>query len=208
MTDTADELFFERYGNVYFDVFEQQFSVEDLSHIFFPDTMTKLNFWITAGYIKPLAYKDPRGGRDRRRFSIIEISRIAIIDSLVHSVGLRPSHAVQIANFCLPFLNDTFDRDAAHELKSTSKLYVRSWLDRASGKMKSRVFYRKHGEHQFYADDPDLNPDAQPRVVSSGVAIELPLTAFFNQVFLTCAKYLAARGRGGMDKFRRPANAA
>jgi hypothetical protein len=56
------------YGETYFSVHDPQFSEQDLSNLFSPATLLKLGNWIQAGYIKPDYCKDPRGGRDRRRY--------------------------------------------------------------------------------------------------------------------------------------------
>jgi hypothetical protein len=194
-------------GNTFFDVHVPQFSMEDLGRLFPPEVMLKVLNWIQAGYVKPDYWKDPRGGKDRRRFSIVEITRIAIIDSLVNGIGIKPSQAVEVADFCIPFLNETFDRDAAQELKSTALVYVMTWLGRSDGKMQSTVYYRKLDDPILYDDNPDSNPDAEPLAPPAGVAIHLPLTNFFDKVFLDCAALLTQQKRGGMDKFRRPVSA-
>jgi hypothetical protein len=207
-TDDGDDLFFERFGNRFFDVYAFQFSVDDLGHIFHADTMLKLNNWIQAGYIKPNFWKDPRGGKERRRFSITEIARIAVIDALVNSVGIKPNEAIEVADFCIPFLNESLERDATGKLKSTANMYVMSWRDRATGKTQSSVYYRKPNDPNLYTDNPDLNPDAAPAGPPAGIAIHLPLSDFFNKVFIECAKFLAMRKRGVVDRVGRPVNAA
>src|SRR5687768_2555944 len=106
--------------DTFFDVHDPQFSHEDLARIFFPDTMLKVGNWIQAGHVKPDYWKDPRGGKERRRYSIVEIARIGIIDQLVHGVGIKPSQAAEIADFGIPFLNDSFDRHLDGERKSTA----------------------------------------------------------------------------------------
>ena len=195
-------------GSTFFDVHEPQFSHEDIGHIFFPDTMLKLANWQIAGYVKPSYVKDPRGGKPRRRYSIVDIARIGIIDQLVNGIGLRPSHAAEIADFAITFLHETFDRHPDAELKSKALIYVTSWLDRDSGKFKSNVYYRKlEDPGPVYTEDPYLNPDAKQFVSFTGVAIHLPLTHTFNRYFLTASEFLTNHKRGGMDKFRRPVDA-
>jgi hypothetical protein len=192
-------------GDTFFDVHAPQFSHDDVGRIFFPDTMLKLGNWITAGYVKPERVKDPvKGGPARLRYSVTEIVRIAILDSLVNGIGIKPSQASEVADFCMPFLNDAFDRHPDGELVSTARLYVASWLNREDGKMKSSVSYRKLDDPALYVEDPYLNPDAKPHAPSKGTAIHLALTDTFNTVFLACAQLLSNQGRGGMDKFRRP----
>lgn len=199
-----DQAFFDRYGGVFFEVHTNQFSHDDLSKIFFPDTMLKLGNWIAAGYVKPDYQKDPtRGGPDRRRYSIVEITRIAIIDTLVNAIGLKPSQAAQVADFSIPFLNDTFDRHPDNTPKSTARIYIVSWLNREDGRIKSTVYYRKLDDPNLYGDDPHLNPDAKP-IAPPWAAIHLPLTDTFNKIFIECAKFLVINKRGGVDKFRRP----
>lgn len=200
-----DQAFFDRYGGVFFQVHTNQFSHDDLSKIFFPDTMLKLGNWIAAGYVKPDYQKDhTRGGPDRRRYSIVEITRISIIDSLVNGIGLKPSQAAQVADFGIPFLNDTIERHPDNTLKSTARIYIASRLNREDGRMKSAVYYRKLDDPHFYSDDPNLNPDAKPLGPLAGTAIHLPLTDVFNKIFIQCAKFLVINKRGGVDKFRRP----
>jgi hypothetical protein len=194
-------------GNTFFDVHTRQFSVEDLGQIFFPDTMLKLGNWIQAGYIKPDYFKDPRGGRDRRRFSIVEIARIALIDTLVNGIGIKPSLAAEIADYAVPFLNETFVRDAAQERVSNARVYIISCLRREDGKMQSLTLYRKPEDPAWYTDNPDLNPDAKPHAPPKGAVILYPLSDAFNTVFLSAAALLAKQKRGGMDKFRRPIDA-
>jgi len=204
---SEDDIFFERYGEVFFDVHVPQFSHDDLGKIFPPDTMLKVGNWINAGYVKPDFWKDPRGGKDRRRYSIIEITRIAIIDSLVNGIGLKPSHAAQIADVGITFLNDSFDRHPDNVLKSTAHMFVASWLGREDGKVKSDIYYRKvedADDPYFYLHDPHLNPDAKRFGPLKGTAVHLPLTGIFQKIYLECAKFLASRGRGMLDKYRRP----
>jgi hypothetical protein len=195
-------------GDTFFDVHTPQFSHDDVGRLFFPDTMLKLTNWINAGYVKPERVKDLlHGGKPRLRYSITEITRIAIIDSLVNGVGIKPSQAVVVADFAMPFLNDQFDRHPDGELISTARMYVTAWLRREDGKVQCGVYYRKRDDPNFYVDDPFVNPDAKPHAPSSGMAIHLPLTDFFNKTYLTCVDLLTNQKRGGMDKFRRPVNA-
>lgn len=194
-------------GDTLFDVHAPQFSMEDLGRVFYPDVMLKLGNWIAAGYVKPDFWKDPRGGKDRRRFSIVEMTRISLIDQLVNGIGIKPSHAAEVADFAIPFLNDAFDRDAAQDLVSRARIYISTWLNRADGKMKSGVNYRKSGDTAWYIDDPFRNPDAKPHAPPKGVAILIPLSDTFETVFLAAAEVLKAQKRGGMDKFRRPIDA-
>jgi hypothetical protein len=198
------------YGETYFSVHDPQFSEQDLSNLFFPATLLKLGNWIQAGYIKPDYRKDPRGGRDRRRYSIVEIARISIIDGLVNCIGIAPSRAVEVADFCIPFLNDHFDRNPDRTLKSLSSIYVISWLDRSSGRMQSKVMYRKPPEDDdfaWYEDDPFLNPDAKPCGPPGHMAIVVPVTRWFMTLFINCTKYLWNRNRGLLDKWGRPVDA-
>jgi hypothetical protein len=193
-------------GGTFFDVHVPQFSHEDVGGIFFPDTMLKLGNWLQRGYVKPERVKDPvQGGPPRLRYSITEIARIAIIDTLVEGIGIKPSHASEVADFCMPFLNDAFDRHPDGELVSPARMYVTAWLNRDDGKMSSSLYYQRLDEPGFlYVEDPYRNPDAKPHRPYKGTAIHLPLTDLFNQIFLTCAQRLTNQGRGGMDKFRRP----
>jgi hypothetical protein len=194
-------------GNTFFDVHAPQFSIEDLGQIFLPDVMLKLGNWIQRGYVKPDYFKDPRGGKDRRRFSIVEMERIAIIDNLVNGIGLKPSQAAEIADFSMPFLNDSFDRDAAQERVTKARMYVVSSLRREEGKMKSRVLYRKPDEAAWYEHNPDVVPDAKPFAPPKGAVILLPLSNSFDTVFLAATALLTKQKRGGMDRFRRPVDA-
>jgi hypothetical protein len=194
------------YGDYFFDCIAPQFSEYDLGRILLPETMTKLNNWITAGYVKPHLWKDPRGGRDRRRYSIAEIFRIAIIGSLVNNIGIRPSDAAEIADFAIPFLNENrFERHPDRELKSKANLFLMSWRDRESGRVKSKTIYFKADDNAWYDDDPYLNPDAKPQGPPVGIHILLPLTDIFNGVYMDCAKYLVNNKRAELlDKYGKP----
>jgi hypothetical protein len=194
------------HGDTAFSAYDLQFSEQDLSHIFYPETMLKLNNWIQAGYVKPGYLKDPRGGRDRRRYSIFGIARIGIIDTLVNGIGISPSQAVEVVDFATPYLNDQFDRHPDGTLKSEAHLYLHSWLDRPSGRMKSRVIYMTD-DWTFYEDDPFRNLDAKRCAPPIGASIFLPLSRFFSETFLKCTTYLAARKRGMLDRYGRPVNA-
>ncbi len=207
MTDKADDDAFSAvHGEHFFDVHTAQFSEGDLKQLLHPETMVKLQNWIQAGYVKPdMPWKHPRGGKERRGYSIVEICRINIIDSLVNGIGIAPSKAVEVADFAIPFLNDRFDRHADGVLKSKAHLYIYSWLDRSTGRMKSSVAYLKPPDTTvWYADDPFLNPDAKPYRPPAGMCILTPISDFFNAMFTNCAKYLVNNKRGAMDKFRRP----
>jgi hypothetical protein len=201
-----DKLFRAVHGDTFFDCTTPQFSEQDLANILFPETMLKLGNWIQAGYVKPDYWKDPRGGKDKRRYSIVEIFRIGLIDSLVNGIGIKPSHAVEVVDFVIPFFNDIFDRHPDRELKSKAALYVMSWLDRRTGHMVSNVLYVKPDDAAgtYYEDDPYLNPDAKPLRSPGGTSILLPVTDLFYGLFLNCAKYLAMRNRGMTDKWGRP----
>ena len=209
MTGTEnDKLFNSVHGDTYFDCIGSQFSEIDLASILMPATMLKLGNWVHAGYVKPDYWKDPRGGRDRRRYSMVEIFRIALIDTLVNSVGIKPSQAVEIVDFALPFLNDVcFDRHPDREQKSKARIHVLSHIDRSTGRMKSHVTYFKPDDNSYYSEDPYLNPDAEPHGPPAGVGISLPVSELWGWMHLQCCKYLASRGRGMTDKWGRPVNA-
>lgn len=208
MANADDDAFCADHGEHFFDCTTAQFSERDLGNIFFPDTMLKLENWITAGYVKPDLYKDPEGGRkERRRYNIVEVARIAIIDSLTNGCGLKPSQAVEVADFSLPFLNDSFfDRHPDRTLKSNARIFVLSWLDRQTGRMKSKVYFLKPDDKDcaWYEEDPYIDPTAKPGSPPGGSGVYLPLTDFFIDVFMKCGKYLAARDRGLLDKWGRP----
>jgi hypothetical protein len=207
MTDTADDdAFCAAYGDHLVDCTAPLFSERDLAQLLFPETMLKLNNWIHEGYITPQHLKDPRGGRDRRRYSIAEIARITVVDGLVNGIGIPPRQAIEVANFAMPFLNDCcFDRHPDGARKSAAVLYVISWLDRKAGRMKSSMLYRKPDETAWYEEDPYLNLDAAPCAPPAGVAILLPITEYFSQIFMNCAKFLVNNKRDGItDKYKRP----
>jgi hypothetical protein len=181
------------------------FSERDLAQILFPETMLKLGNWIAAGYVTPKYQKDPRGGPDRRRYSISDIARICIIDSLVNSTCMPPRQAIEVADFAMTFEGDAFDRHPDGVRKSEARIYVISHRDRGTGRMKSSVLYRKPEEAAWYEDDPFLNPDATPGAPPAGVGVFIPLTDAFNEIFMNCAKFLVNNKRGGlMDKYGRP----
>jgi hypothetical protein len=206
MIDTVDDDAFRAvYGDHFIDCMAPQFSERDLAQILFPETMLKLGNWVAAGYVTPKYEKDPRGGKDRRRYSISDIVRIAIIDSLVNGAWMPPRQAVEIADFAMTFQGDAFDRHPDNVRKSEAEVYVISHRDRSTGRMKSNAVYRKPDEGAWYEDDPFLNPDATPGAPPAGIGVFVPVTDCFKSVFMNCAKFLVNNKRGGlMDKYRRP----
>jgi hypothetical protein len=206
MTDTADDDAFRAvYGDHFVDCTSPLFSEHDLTKLLFPETILKLGNWIAAGYVKPKYEKDPRGGKDRRRYSIVDITRITIMDSLVNGVGIPPRSAIEVADFAMTFQGDCFDRHPDGAMKSPAKIYVISHRDRSTGRMNSHVFYSKPNEPALYPDDPFINPDAKRQGPPAGVGVYVPVSDFFYGMFMNCAKYLVNNKRGGlMDKYRRP----
>ena len=209
MIDTADDdAFCAVHGDHFFDCMAPQFSERDLAQILLPETMLKLGNWVAAGYVIPKYQKDLRGGPDRRRYSISDIVRIAIIDSLVSSACMPPRQAVEVADFAMTLLGDQYERHPDGVVKSMASIYVISYRDRSSGQMKSNALYRKPDEGAWYDDDPFLNPDATPGAPPAGIGVFVPVTDSFKSVFMNCAKFLVNNKRGGlMDKYRRPVDA-
>jgi hypothetical protein len=187
-------------GATLYDVHIPQFSQEELREVL-GETGFTLNNWVHAGYLKPDYWKDPRGGHDRRRFSIMAMTRAKIISSCVNEIWLRPSHAVEIADFAIPYLNEQFDRHPDGELVSKSRLSIVSRIE--GERVRSLPIYQRPNEIAIYFGDPDRNPDVK-QVWIDFTAIVIPASTIFHQVFLKAAELLAKQQRGGMDKFRRP----
>jgi len=187
-------------GSTFYDVHAPQFSQDELCAVL-GETMATVNNWVAAGYLKPDYWKDPRGGKDRRRFSILAMVRAKIIASCVTDTWLRPSHAVEIADFAIPYLNEQFDRHPDGELISKARLSIVSRIE--SGQVRSLPIYQRPNETAIYFGDPDRNPDVKP-VWIDFTAIIIPVSSICNRVFLKAAELLAKQGRGGLDKFRRP----
>jgi hypothetical protein len=186
-------------GSTRYDVHAPQFSQEELLEVLGESAFT-INNWVAAGYLKPDYRKDPRGGRDRRRFSIMAMARAKIIASCVTDIWLRPSHAVEIADFAIPYLNEQFDRHPDGELVSKSLLFIVSRIE--GNQVRSLPIYQRPNETAIYFGDPDRNPDVK-QVRIDFTAIVIPASTIFNQVFLKAAELLAKQQRGGLDKFRR-----
>ena len=200
-----DDAFCAVYGDHFFDCTSAVFSPRDLEQLLFPETILKLNNWVQHGHVRPQYWKDPRGGKDRRRYSICDVVRILIIDGLVNGIGLPPQHAVEVADYAMTFQGDLFDRHPDGMRKSEALIFVLSRRDRATGRMKSTPLYLKPEGAAWYDDDPFLNPDAKPHGPPAGTCVLVPVTHHFQKVFMECAKFLVNNKRGGiMDKYRRP----
>jgi hypothetical protein len=185
-----------RDGNTPYPVHAAQFSQDELIEVLGENAGT-VNNWMHAGYLKAEYVKDPRGGRDRRRFSIMAMARAKIIASCVRDAGLKPSYAAEIADFAAPIINETFERDLAGEPVSVNEKYLVCRLH--EGKMHSVPLYRRPKEMFFFTDDPNLNPDAKVVTFPVEACIVVPLTRLFNAVFLPATDLLAKQNRGAVN---------
>jgi hypothetical protein len=193
-------------GNTFYEVHTPLLSQDDLCAVL-GKTADSVNNWIKLGYLKPDGYVLGPRRTPLKRYSIVGTARAVLIASCVDHAGLRLGLAAEIADFCAPIINETFERDAAGEQVSNVVRLVVSQLQ-PDGRLVSWACYRRPHEYHFYIDDPELNPDAQPvGFPDDAPCIVTPLTAMFSRVFLAAAALLAEQGRGGMDKFRRPISA-
>jgi hypothetical protein len=166
-------------ANTFYDCHAPQFTQTELVDVL-GENRERLNNRIRFGFLNPPKVKCSHG-RPERRFSIMDLARIRIINSLVEEAGVTPSVAAQIADYAAPFLNENrFDRDAAGERVSKSRLAIVSRIE--DGKVWSRPIYHRENDISLYSDDPDANPDA-PRVWIDFTAVITPVSTIFNTRF-------------------------
>jgi hypothetical protein len=188
-------------GDTYYDIHHPHFSQPELAEAL-GETTANINHWVFSGYLKPTAYlNDPRGGKPRRRFSIMALVRGKIIAACADDIGLRPIHATGVADFAIPFLNERLDRRANGKLITKSRIFIVSRIE--GEKIRSVPIYQRPNETAIYADDPERNPDAKV-VWIDFPAFVIPISTIFTDVFLKATELLAKQERGGMDEFRRP----
>src|SRR5262245_38546375 len=144
----------------HFDPFEPLFFIRHVERLFLPVTVGKLGNWITAGFVKPDFRKHPRGGKDRWAVTLIELTRIHIIEILVNKIGIRPSHGVAVADFSVKLLIESLERNQRNLADGVpnAQVHVLTALSKF-GRMKSIAVFRKQDVEGWFAEDPYRNPN-------------------------------------------------
>jgi hypothetical protein len=157
---------------------------------------------VLEGHLAPSDRQKRDRGLDRRMYSIADMVRTKVIASAVSDAGLKPMHAVQIADFAMAFFDDIAERDIAHEMVSHAHIIVLSRI-REDGKVASTVVYRRPFGWLVFPDNPDLNPDTKPLDLPAQATIITPLTAIFLNIYNDAVQLLVQQNRGAVDKFGR-----